>query len=362
MSIKEFVSDLHNADVFLSIEETPFAYNQFGIRYFIGRGVDQDAKKALCCFLRSAHDGCPQGMFNLAMMYWFVFKKGKYVYPWLLKAAKGGVGWAQYLMGVCEEVETGMAGVKDSKLITDEALNWYEKGALSGNLYSLLAVAIANERGHGPIAAVRHTENDGFGVSTWFDHAIRDPVRAAKCYQRVYDLGLKWDGIRIKLAQLYETGEGVEKNEALACQTYDDYVVKHMASLKAGPSNCGAKLEMESICLHKLDPSQRETVHVDQMRPEWSYVIQDDWWLGCARTVIGDLCDDLLVPVTVIDTIVEHFSWLPCVWDAFANLVKMRQEGRGLAIPQAHEDFCEDWLSYVEYGGRTQRSGCNKGF
>ncbi len=356
------------------------AQNKVGVMCFVGKEIKRDYSLALYWFTRAAAKGHPHAQFNLAMMYLIGGRnlgrmKSMRAYAWIKKAALNGLAWAQYLMGVseefpisglCEEFPSSSSHKYPPRLITDKALEWYEMAAENGHLLSMLMSAIAYDGGHGPSQSIEvKSGGNGWPNHMVFKQKSRDPKKAFALYARLYERGLKWGGIKARMAEMLEVGDGVEKDDTAACETYKKLMTTCPSALgnawvsNEDPENVQRDIFSE---LQGIRDSFSQDVDGDWMTEdgyhfdllfstgmfEWQFYA-DDWFGNDFPTENGIIHEDMLIPTCVLSAVLPHCRCLPSICDVARKLIVMRRSGRGIPLSQRLEDECEELIENEEY-------------
>ncbi len=209
--------------------------------------------KAIEWFGKAAEKGDPEGQYMLGRMYRLVEGKGKDKVPlkaceWYEKAANQGHVEAQYELGGCYFFEgydgPGNADSKQDETLkpAEKACDWYEKAAVQGHQQA--QIKIAKCYGYGDVWGVKENHAKAVEWNEKIAARVNDKGRLAKreaisamldngYFYKRGGFGLEQNGQKAvewfekaaalgnliaaaQLAQLYETGEIIEKDEAKA--------------------------------------------------------------------------------------------------------------------------------------------------
>ena len=192
------------------------AQYKLGFAYYMGRGVERDAAKAVEWFTKAAEQGHAEAQYQLGWMY--KDKDDAKAAEWYLKAAKQGHVEAQGAIGRAYEDGEGVA--RDAA----KAAEWYLKAAEQGEMDAQCRIAVAYDKGKG---------------------VEQDSAKAAKWYLKSAEQGHAV--AQYEIAFMYYNGRGVEK----------DLVAAYRWLLVTEPDGGGADIEEAlEVCRKELTPEQ----------------------------------------------------------------------------------------------------------
>jgi len=174
------------------------AQNTVGRMHLLGQGVPKNPDKALILFRKAAKQGLPNAKNNIGVMYASgntVPQDYKQAFVWIREAADQGFALA--MNNLADMYENG-AGVKPNRA---EANKWRKKAQDIGITVNSTPVTIET---------VGKKEYEK-GLAYYYGW---DFVRAAEWFQLAATKG--HPEAQLKLASLYELGQGVNKNEEQA--------------------------------------------------------------------------------------------------------------------------------------------------
>lgn len=204
-----------------------------GYCYQEGAGVDPDAEEAFHWYLKSAEQDCADAAYCVSICYakgFGVATDDTSQKKWTKRAAELGNPPSQYNLGAMY-LRGDMTGVPCIEM----ALKWYSKAAEQGHPIAQYEMGVMYAQGEGV------TQSDEEAARWWQKAAKRgfiDAIFNLGCFYELEKNTSKafelWqqaaaqgdDSSKMKLAQCYEAGDGVEKSEDQAIALYMDLAEK----------------------------------------------------------------------------------------------------------------------------------------
>ncbi len=123
----------------------PTSMNRIAILYSQGKGVGQDAVKAMAWFQRAAAAGSSAAMRNIGALYAAgrgVPRDASKAFTWFQRAAEAGDVTAMAALGYLYEEGRGI------EADVQQAIQWYERAAVLGDVTAMYALGRLFEKGH----------------------------------------------------------------------------------------------------------------------------------------------------------------------------------------------------------------------
>ncbi len=262
--------------------------------YIRGVGVEQDVDKGAECYIKAAKQGSEDNVdiFD-ELLSKIALVGGEFVQQWAIAEAEKGHKTAQYILGRMYEQGEGVE--KDE----DKAAGWYIKAAnqrqwkatkilsklaLKGNKFAQQWATAGKEEGEVQYTLGRLYEQ-GIGVN-------KDENKAVECYFRAFNQGSSHDALMSFLAlkrnklvqewiigkakegnswtqyilgQMYEQGEGVEKDIEKAVEYYIQAVNRGYVSRDRSASDALGELALQGNRL-----AQRQIVEKAEKGDAWA--------------------------------------------------------------------------------------------
>lgn len=208
--------------------------------YEHGDGVEQDDKNAIYWYTKSAEQGNAEAQIKLG----FTYETGegglaqdyKQAIQWYTKAAESGHAYAQFVLA--EKYRKGDIVAKDDK----KALQWYTKAAEQGIDYAQLALGYQYAHGEGGLPqdykqAIRWytkaaEQGNSYGQLKLGDlycleGETQDYKQAVQWYTKAANGNIE---AQIKLAAMYDNGQGVNRSRVVAYALHNYLASKNFAS------------------------------------------------------------------------------------------------------------------------------------
>ncbi len=189
--------------------------NNLGVAYQVGQGVKKDASRAVKLFQSAAEQGLPEAKYNLATM----LDRGQGVArsyilarKWYSEAAEHNDAAAEYRLAMLWE--KGLGGDQDP----EQAMQWLKRAAGHGSEEA--QVRLGQKQ-----AFETHTVESGFneysaGMAMLQAKDVRvGQALALSFLQKSAKMG--YSKANFQLGRMFETGEGVQKDEAQALEYYE---------------------------------------------------------------------------------------------------------------------------------------------
>ena len=204
-----------------------YAQNMLGFCYYYGNGVTKDYSKAVEWFRKAAEQGYAWGQYNLGNCYYSgegVTKDYAKAVEWYRKAAEQGNADAQRHLGYCYQNGEGVT------LDYTQALEWYKKAAEQEDEQAQAYLSSMYYTGEGV------AKNDAV-AKEWYNKALKNGHDEGNLIAYIgqqfatlnnYAKAVEWytkgsalsgngaASCAFRLAVMYFTGDGVEKNLAKA--------------------------------------------------------------------------------------------------------------------------------------------------
>lgn len=213
-----------------------YAYLELGKRYFHGRGVRKNCKKAIECYEKAAEFGNPSIQNEVASIFEYEneIKDYKKALKWYLKSAEQDFPESQEALGGIYEFGKGVA--IDSKA----ALEWYTKAMDNGSAYAEYRIGILYYYGEGVEVdykkakelwehvskqtsnSISHHAKRMLGNLYFYGNGVeRDYKKAFDYFKASVDEG-RYNELSsmYMIGQIYEEGLGVEQNYEQALYWY----------------------------------------------------------------------------------------------------------------------------------------------
>ncbi len=201
------------ADLFTKVAEQGdmVAQSNLAMMYAEGTGVTQDNAQAFKWYQKSAQQGYATAQFQIGLFY-FVGKEVKQDYnkalEWLKKAAEQKNTDAEYYLGAMYHYGLGVE--KDHQL----AATWYKK-----------AVANGHEEAQKELKKITDTTSENVSFEVALKHYEKQDYQTA--FTSFKKLAEQGDAkAQLKLAIMYEKGQGVKKNNEEAIEWYKKSAVR----------------------------------------------------------------------------------------------------------------------------------------